>query len=314
MTRSGRQGEQRALAAELRDRGVPLAEIATTLRGRYGVNARLAVRLARGWTQAEVAAAWTRRWPDDPKTFKSVSYWENWPSPTGHAPSLAVLDRLARLYGCDVADLLAGWGEHGPRAAPPPGVEGEALAWQVEHLDLPQLTRSVVDWARCLPEHQRRPLLLKLSTAAAMAGGRAGGAPTAALRRGPGPAELCGSWTSHYTYFSTGRDRECTGRHVLALRERAGRLVGRSEPTGTGFLDLDLHVDGHLVVGSWSEHTAPTGYYRGAVHHGTVMMVLDPTGRSMRGRWLGPDRDFAVDSGIWTLIRGADPPVTPPAS
>ena len=74
MNRSGRQGEQRALAAELRGRGVPLAGIAAALRERYGVNARLAVRLARGWTQADVAAAWTRRWPDDPKTFKNVSY------------------------------------------------------------------------------------------------------------------------------------------------------------------------------------------------------------------------------------------------
>jgi len=74
VNRSGRQGEQRALAAELRGRGVPLAGIAAALRERYGVNARLAVRLARGWTQADVAAAWTRRWPDDPKTFKNVSY------------------------------------------------------------------------------------------------------------------------------------------------------------------------------------------------------------------------------------------------
>ncbi len=42
-------------------------------------------------------------WPDDPKSFKNFSSWENWPSPTGHAPSLAVLDRLARLYECDAA-------------------------------------------------------------------------------------------------------------------------------------------------------------------------------------------------------------------
>lgn len=299
------------LAAELRDRGLPLAAVATALRERHGLPARLAVRLARGWTQADVAAAWTRRWPDDPKTFKNVSYWENWPSPTGHAPSLAVLDRLARLYGCDVADLLAGWGEHGPRTAPTPAAEAETLAWQVEHLDLPQLSRSVADWARHLPEHQRRTLLLKLSTAASTAGGRAGADP-AALRRGPAPADLCGPWTSRYTYFSTGRGQECAGRHLITLQQRAGRLGGRSEPTDTGFLDLELQVDGQLVTGSWTEHTAPTGYYRGAVYRGSMMLVLDPTGRSMRGRWLGPDRDFTVDSGSWTLTRGADP--EPPAS
>jgi len=223
-----------------------------------------------------------------------------------------VLDRLARLYGCHVADLLAGWGEHGPDAAAAPVAEGETLAWQVEHLDLRQLSRSVSDWARCLPQHQHRSLLLKLSTAASTAGGQAGSAPPAGLPSSPG--DLGGRWTSRYTYFSTGRDHECTGEHVLALRQRSGRLVGRSEPTETGFLDLDLQVDGYLVVGSWTERTSPMGYYRGAVYRGTLMLLVDPTGRSMRGRWLGPDRDSTVDSGTWTLTRGADAPVTPPAS
>ncbi|TQM16116.1 hypothetical protein [Pseudonocardia kunmingensis] len=86
------------------------------------------MRLAHGWTQAITAQEWNRRWPDDPKTFKNISYWENWPSPTGHMPSLLVLDRLAQLYGCAVSDLVAGWGEHaadtagdgsGPDAATP---------------------------------------------------------------------------------------------------------------------------------------------------------------------------------------------------
>jgi hypothetical protein len=41
-----------------------------------------------------------------PKTFKNFSYWENWPSPTGHAPSLDVLAHLAELYECRLVDLL----------------------------------------------------------------------------------------------------------------------------------------------------------------------------------------------------------------
>ena len=42
-----------------------------------------------------------------PEDVQSFSYWENWPSPTGYAPSLEVLARLAELYECQVADLLA---------------------------------------------------------------------------------------------------------------------------------------------------------------------------------------------------------------
>jgi transcriptional regulator with XRE-family HTH domain len=301
VARSARRQEQAALAAELRRRDRSLAEIASTLRDRYGVNARLAVRTARGWSQAEVAAEWTRRWPDDPKTFKSVSYWENWPGPTGHAPSLVVLDRLAQVYECDVAELLAGWGEHAEPGNPRNGAEPETLAWQVEHLDLPELTRATADWAARLPAAHRRALLLKLSTATSVAAGRTDTSPGGG--QGPAAGELAGRWTSSYSYFSTGREQEFEGTHQIELRAAADRLMGRSDPSGTGSIELDLRAEGMLVTGSWTEHTDPDGYYGGAVYHGILQLVLDPTGRTMRGRWLGPDRDFVIDSGRWELTR-----------
>jgi hypothetical protein len=67
---------------------------------------RVALRLARGWSQRDAAEQWNDRWPAEPKTFKNFSYWELWPADTGHAPSLDVLGRLAELYECRVADLL----------------------------------------------------------------------------------------------------------------------------------------------------------------------------------------------------------------
>jgi hypothetical protein len=262
----------------------------------------VAMRVAHDWSQAEAASAWNARWPDDPKSFKNISYWETWPSPTGHAPSLAVLDRLAQVYECSVADLVAGWGEHGPASVAEP-TEPETLAWQVGHLGLPELTRSLTDWAERLPAPQRRAMMLKLSTAAAVAAGQPAGRPAAVLGNRPDLAELAGDWTSRYTYFSSGRDAEFEGVHSITLRAGGRRLTGRSEQTTTGCVELDLRADGLLVTGSWTERTAPSGYYRGAVYHGILQLVVDPVGRSMVGRWLGPDKHFAINSGRWLLTR-----------
>lgn len=301
--RSARRTEQYALAERLRAADAPAGSIGRALRETYGINARLAQRIARGWTQEEVAAEWSRRWPGDPKTFKNISYWENWPGPTGHAPSLAVLDRLAQLYECNVTDLVADWGTHADAEAASP-VEAETWAWQVQHLALPELTRSIGDWATRLPTEERRTLVLKLSTAVSAAAGPSTASPE--RRQGVAPRDLEGAWTSVYSYVSTRRG-EMSVTYPIELEVVGDRLLGRSPRTATGSLELDLVASGLLVTGSWTERTAADGYYAGAVYHGVIQLVMDPAGRTMRGRWLGPDREFTIDSGPWQLERAVAP-------
>lgn len=257
------------------------------------------MRLAHGWGQADVADRWNRRWPDEPKTFKNFSYWENWPSETGHMPSLTTLNRLAELYECSVSDLLRGWGEHGADTATEPAdTEGHVLAWQVENLDSAELARAVGAWSGQLGSEYRRSLLLKLSSAAEHTAAPVSGAA-------PELGELVGLWDSTYSFFSTGRGAEFHSSHQIALRVESGRLVGRSRPTDTGTVELELSADGLLLAGTWTERTAPDGYYRGAVYHGIIQLVLDPTGRGMTGQWLGPDKHFAINAGPWSLTRSA---------
>lgn len=101
------QKQQREqLVRSLRAEGRSWVEVAEVLRQRYRLNARIAFRYAHGWSQRQAADEWNLRWPDEPKTFKTFSYWELWPSSTGHAPSFDNFSKLAQLYECAVSDLL----------------------------------------------------------------------------------------------------------------------------------------------------------------------------------------------------------------
>ncbi len=102
--------EQRdALTRQLRAEGQSWAQIAARIHAGEHVNKRVAMRLAHGWTQWEVARRWNERWPAEDGgagiTGQVISYWETWPQ-SGREPSVKTLCRLALIYECDVTDLI----------------------------------------------------------------------------------------------------------------------------------------------------------------------------------------------------------------
>jgi transcriptional regulator with XRE-family HTH domain len=123
--------------------------------------------------------------------------------------------------------------------------------------------------------------------------------PVADPKARPGP--LTGIWLSSYDYESTGREATFTSHHYVAVVQHGTRLQVRSMPGSRSRLLMDLTANGQVLTGTWTEETNPAGYYQGAVYHGAIQFLLQPTGRKMTGKWVGFGRDFDLNTGPWRL-------------
>ncbi|WP_432890139.1 hypothetical protein ACQPYH_12155 [Kribbella sp. CA-245084] len=316
--------ERRQLAAEFRSSHRTWVEIALAFADRYGVNLRVAFRMAHDWSQREAADRWNNLWPADPKTFKNFSYWEQWPSASGYEPSMTVLARLAQLYDCSIADLVADCADF--RSADPNQRVTSQLARlnadlvvaddqdavrrvadEVENTSPEVLARTVAAWLSTVdPRLGRRRLLTKLSAALALAAATPSTAAAAVEDTPPpGPASdnaLGGIWHSRYVYHSTGRDGQLSCEHYIVLRHQGNRIFGENVPArNDSLVRLDLTLRGTVATGTWSERTSTNGYYHGREYHGAIQLVVDPMGKAMTGRWIGVDRQFNVNSDAWEL-------------
>jgi transcriptional regulator with XRE-family HTH domain len=123
--------------------------------------------------------------------------------------------------------------------------------------------------------------------------------PLADPKAKPGP--LTGIWLSGYDYESTGRGATFTSHHYVAVVQHGARLQVRSMPGSRSRLLMDLTANGQVLTGTWTEETNAAGYYQGAVYHGAIQFLLQPTGRKMTGKWVGFGRDFDLNTGPWSL-------------
>lgn len=107
------RAEQAQLAHAMRGTGCSWRQVADAFVARWGLSYLQAFRLAHGLSQEQAADRYNRAWhPDRPLTGKNISYWELWPAKTGKEPPLNKLTRLAEVYECSLADLVADIGQN----------------------------------------------------------------------------------------------------------------------------------------------------------------------------------------------------------
>lgn len=127
-------------------------------------------------------------------------------------------------------------------------------------------------------------------------------APTATARTAP-QGNYSGVWLSRYEYYSSSRGATFVGLHHVVILQHGDRLTVRSLPgSAASALTMDLTADGSVLTGTWTEHTARDGHYRGARYYGAIQMLAEPTGRRLAGKWVGFGKAMDVNSGPWELV------------
>lgn len=104
-----RRSRLAATSTALRSQGFSWVDIARHIQRKERVPPLVAFRLARGFTQRQVADEWNALYVGADNsgaiTDKQISYWETWPS-SGHEPSLKTLRRLSRIFQCSISELV----------------------------------------------------------------------------------------------------------------------------------------------------------------------------------------------------------------
>lgn len=111
--------------------------------------------------------------------------------------------------------------------------------------------------------------------------------------------DLGGIWLSEYKYPSQDPQPGIyPGKHYVVFTQVGSVIMGSSVPHSEGSelkLDLQIHDD-DLIIGTWAEKTS-----KGLHYHGSINLIIEPSGTRLQGKWLGFDRRRTINTGPWTF-------------
>jgi hypothetical protein len=117
-------------------------------------------------------------------------------------------------------------------------------------------------------------------------------------------SRLSGQWRSHYSYQNSKKFLHA-GEHIVVFEVENENTIGRSLPQKDGSeLTLQLHYNEAdcTLTGTWQEKTSPTGLYGGVVFYGAIQFIVNETGDSAKGKWVGFNSlRTQVKGGEWRL-------------
>lgn len=109
-----------------------------------------------------------------------------------------------------------------------------------------------------------------------------------------------GIWHSVYRYSSDSRRGLFENEHFVRLVQKGDEYVLESLPNDSkSHLSVHLTVEDGVATGTWREHTSPSGYYKGALYHGAMQLVIADNGQSLKGKWVGFGKGRSINIGAW---------------
>lgn len=112
--------------------------------------------------------------------------------------------------------------------------------------------------------------------------------------------DLSGIWLSEYEYPSQDPEPGIYASQKYVMFRQSGSVIAAESFANAKGSELKLSLGVHMhniIVGTWMERTS-----KGTLYHGSLNLIIEPAGMLLRGKWLGFDRRYNINTGPWRFV------------